>query len=220
MRRCKISLVVGSSIDGKISPGRGISSKNFGEYIPEEVSFELHKLRSKVDGILVSSSTVLFDNPSLTVRSIQCKKRPYRIIMDRLGKIPKNSKVLNAEAKTIILTSKQGKLKFKKVPNNMKVIICKTKEEKLDLNDTLKQLKNEGIKNILIEGGGTINYSLFSLNLIDEIVAFIFPFIIGGKDTPTIVDGQKSFYNSFKKMKLMSTKQIKGCLMNTYKYER
>jgi len=217
MVRCKTILVVGSSIDGKISPGRGISSKNFGEHIPEEVSLELHKLRSKVDGILVSSSTALSDNPSLTVRSVQSKKRPCRIILDRLGKIPKNSKVLNDEAKTIILTSKQGKLKFKKVPSNVKVIVCKTEGEKLDLKDALKQLKKEGMNNILIEGGGTINYGLFSLNLIDEMVVFIFPFVIGGKDTPTIVDGKKSFYNSFKKMKLMYVKQIGGCLMNIYK---
>ncbi|MEK6889088.1 MAG: dihydrofolate reductase family protein [Nanoarchaeota archaeon] len=217
MKRCKIILVVGSSIDGKISPGKGISSKNFGEQIQEEVSLELHKLRSKVEGILTSSSTVLSDNPSLTVRSVPIKKRPYRIIIDRLGKIPKNSKVLNNEAKTIILTSKQGKLKFKKVPTNVKIIICKTKGKKLDLNDALKQLKKEGINNLLIEGGGTINYSLFSLNLIDEMVVFIFPFIIGGKDTPTIVDGQKPFYDSFKKMKLKHVKKIRGCLINIYK---
>lgn len=220
MERCKTILVVGSSIDGKISPGRGISSKNFGEYIPEKVGLELHKLRSRADGILVSSSTVLSDNPSLTVRSVSIKKRPYRIIIDRLGKIPNNSKVFNDEARTIILTSKQGKLKFKKVPSNVKIIICKTEGEKLDLMDALKQLKKEGINNILIEGGGTINYSLFSLNLIDEMVVFIFPFVIGGKDTPTIVDGQKSFYNMFKKMRLKSTKQTKECLMNTYEYER
>jgi riboflavin-specific deaminase-like protein len=220
MGRCKTILVVGSSIDGKISPGRGISSKNFGKYIPGEVSLELHKLRSEVEGILVSSSTILSDNPSLTVRSVQNKKRPYRIIIDRRGKIPKNSKVLNDEANTIILTSKQGKSKFKEAPSNVKVIICKTEGEKLDLNDALKRLKKEGIKNILIEGGGTINYSLFSLNLIDKMVVFIFPFIIGGENTPTIIDGQKSFYNSFKKMKLKSAKQIKGCLMNTYEHER
>ena len=51
------------------------------------------------------------------------------------------------------------------------------------------------------------------------MVVFIFPFVIGGKDTPTIVDGQKSFYNSFKKMKLKHVKQMRGCLMNIYKHE-
>ena len=217
MGRHKTILVVGSSIDGKISPGRGISSKNFGEYIPEKVSLELHKLRSKVDGILVSSSTVLSDNPSLTVRSVSIKKRPYRIVIDRLGKIPKNSKVLNDEARTIILTSKQGKLKLSKISSNIQTLVCKIHGSGLDLNDAFKRLKKRGIKNILIEGGGTINYSLFSSSLIDELVVFIFPFIVGGKDTPTVVDGEKSFYNSFKKMKLGGVKQIGGCLINTYK---
>src|SRR3989344_3213699 len=212
MGRCKTSLVVGASIDGKISPGRGISSKNFGEYIPEKVSLELHKLRSKVDGILVSSSTVLSDNPSLTVRSVPLKKRPYRIVIDRLGKIPKNSKVFNDEAKTIILTSKQGKLKLSRISSNTQIIVCKINENVLDLNEAFKRLKKLDIKNILIEGGGTINYSLFSSSLLDKLVVFIFPFIVGGKDTPTVVDGQKSFYNSFKKMKLRNVKQIGDCL--------
>ena len=216
MERCKTILVVGASIDGKISPGRGISSKNFGEYIPEKVSLELHKLRSKVDGILVSSSTVLSDNPSLTVRSVPLKKRPYRIVIDRLGKIPKNSKVFNDEAKTIILTSKQGKLKLSRISSNTQIIVCKINENGLDLNEAFKRLKKLDIKNILIEGGGTINYSLFSSSLLDKLVVFIFPFIVGGKDTPTVVDGQKSFYNSFKKMKLRNVKQIGDCLMNTY----
>ena len=193
MERCKTILVVGASIDGKISPGRGISSKNFGEYIPEKVSLELHKLRSKVDGILVSSSTVLSDNPSLTVRSVPLKKRPYRIVIDRLGKIPKNSKVFNDEAKTIILTSKQGKLKLSRISSNTQIIVCKINENGLDLNEAFKRLKKLDIKNILIEGGGTINYSLFSSSLLDKLVVFIFPFIVGGKDTPTVVDGQKSF---------------------------
>lgn len=217
MKRCKTVLVVGASIDSKISPGRGISSKKFGEYIPEKVGLELHKLRSRVDGILVSSSTVVSDNPSLTVRSIRSKKMPYRVVVDRLGRIPLNSKVFNCEAKTIILTSEKGKLKFiRKILDNITVIVCKTNCSGLDLNDVLKKLKKIGINNLLIEGGGTINYSLFSSNLLDKLIVFIFPFIVGGKDTPTIVDGPKSFYNSFKKMKLKSVKQIGNCLMNTY----
>ena len=106
MERCKTILVVGTSIDGKISPGRGISSKNFGAYLPRKVNLELHKLRSNVDGILVSSSTVLMDNPSLTARDVVIKKRPFRIVLDRLGKTPNNAKILNNEANTIVITSK------------------------------------------------------------------------------------------------------------------
>ena len=216
MKRCKTILVSGTSIDGKISPGKSISSKNFGDYIPKEVSLELHKLRSKVDGILVSSSTVLIDNPSLTVRDIPIKKRPYRIIVDRLGKIPKNSKVLNNEANTIILTSKKGRLKFLKIPTNIKIVVCRTSENKIDLNDTLINLRKIGIKSILIEGGGTINYNFFLNNLVDKLIIFIFPFIVGGSKTPTMVDGRIFFHKKFKKMKLKNIKKIDNCLMNIY----
>ena len=221
MERCKTVLVVGTSIYGKISPARGISSKEFGSYIPKKASLELHKLRANVNGILVSSSTVLSDNPSLTVRSASVKKNPYRIVIYQNGRIPLNSKVLNNEAETIILTSKEGKLKLEgKISEEIQFILCKRDKNGLDLNDALEKLRKIGIKNILIEGGGTINHSLFSLGLIDKMVVFIFPFIVGGKDTPTVVDGQRSFYNSLIKMKLKHSKQIMGCLMNIYENEK
>jgi len=216
MERCKTILVVGTSIDGKISPGRGISSKNFGAYLPRKVNLELHKLRSNVDGILVSSSTVLIDNPSLTARDVVIKKRPFRIVLDRLGKTPNNAKILNNEANTIVITSKKGKSKFAEIPDNVRIIICKTDSRGIILNEALIKLRRLGIKKILIEGGGTINNSLFSKNLIDKLIVFIFPLIVGGKETPTMVDGEGSFYANLKKMNLKSVKKVEGCLMNTY----
>jgi 5-amino-6-(5-phosphoribosylamino)uracil reductase len=219
MNRPKTLLVVGSSIDGKISPKKGISSKYFQKYLSKEIGLELHKLRSNSDGILVSSSTVISDNPSLTVRGIPHKKTPFRIVLDRFGKIPKNSKVLNNESKTIILTSKKGRLKFNKKSENIKIIICKTKKNKIDLKEAFRLLKKEGINKILIEGGGTINSQLLSENLIDKMMVFIFPFIVGGKNTPTIVDGDSSFYKSIKKMKLNENKRIRDCLINLYNNE-
>ena len=86
MKKDKLILVCGSSIDGKISPGRNISSKEFGPYLTKKLGLELHKLRSKVDGIIVTINTVIQDNPNLTVRGIKTKKIPIRIIIDRLGK--------------------------------------------------------------------------------------------------------------------------------------
>jgi len=216
MERCKTILVVGASIDGKISPGRGLSSKKFGGQVPGKVSLELHKLRSNVDGIMVSSSTVLSDNPSLTVRSVNLRKKPYRIVIDRLGKIPQNSKILNDEADTIILTSREGKSKFKKAFCKAQIIICAAGREGLDLKDAFRKLKKLGINKILIEGGGTLNHGLFSSGIIDRMIVFIFPFIVGGKDTPTIVDGEKSFSDSLKQMKLKNVKQMGGCLISLY----
>jgi len=114
MKRCKTILVCGSSIDGKISAGRNISSKTFGEYLPKNLDLELHKIRSLVDGILVSVNTVITDNPSLTVRKLVTQKAPARILLDRKGRVPKESKILNKEAKTIILTTSLGFKKLRK----------------------------------------------------------------------------------------------------------
>ena len=101
MKRCKTILVCGSSIDGKISVGRNISSKEFGQYLPKNLDFELHKIRSVVDGILVSINTIITDNPSLTARKLPSSKNPVRILLDRQGRVPEESKILNEKAKTI-----------------------------------------------------------------------------------------------------------------------
>lgn len=221
MERCKTILVSGSSIDGKISAGKGISSKEFGKYLQKNLDLELHKIRSKVDGILVSINTVLVDNPSITVRKLATKKSPTRILLDRKGRVPKESKILNEEAETIILTGRYGLKRLKKkTRSNVKIIICKEKNNELDLHDAFRKLKENEINMLLIEGGGTLNKSLFKENLIDKFIIFYFPIIVGGKNTPTIVDGIDSFYPHLIKMKLKNLKKMGSVIISTYENEK
>jgi len=84
-----VILSAATSIDGKIATRTGISHLS-----SKQDSIRLHKLRSKVDAILVGKNTVLRDNPMLTVRHIK-GKNPIRIILDSEGNIPKNSKILH-----------------------------------------------------------------------------------------------------------------------------
>jgi len=221
MKRCKTILVSGASIDGKISVGKGISSKEFGRYLPKNLDLELHKIRSKVDGILVSINTILTDNPSITVRKLTTKKSPIRILLDRKGHVPKESKILNKEAETIILTSSYGLKRLKeKTRPNIKIIVCKEKDNEIDLNDAFRKLKENKINMLLIEGGGTLNKSLFRENLVDKFIIFYFPIIVGGKNTPTVVDGVGSFYPHLIKMKLKNLKKIENVIISTYENEK
>lgn len=213
-----ISVVVGSSIDAKITLGKGISSKSFASFVSKKLNKEFHKLRHAYDAILVSVNTVLTDNPSLTVRGIKGSKNRPRIVLDSSGRIPLESKILNEEAPTLLLTTKKGSHKLKRLDKkNTKIIVCKTKNKRVDLIYAFKKLRKLKIKRLLIEGGGTLNAELFKEDLVNELKVFVFPIIIGGIDTPTIVDGKGLIWeNKIKKMKLKETKKIGDCVVNTY----
>ena len=181
------------SLDGKlatINNDSRISGKND--------LIEVHKIRKSVDGIMVGIGTVLKDNPRLTVHKIDIddiKDNPIRIIVDSNLRVPLNARVLNNEARTIILTTenmdmkKEEKIKIlKKIPN-IDVVLCG--KDKVDLKRGLNILwEKYNIKKILLEGGGTLNWGMFSNNLIDEVRVYIAPMVFGGKDAPTYVDGE------------------------------
>lgn len=189
-----VILSAAMTLDGKIATETGSS-----EISNQKDLIRVHKLRREVDAIMVGIGTVLKDNPKLTAHKVSDKKEdnPIRIIIDSTAKTPLNSKVLNNQAKTIIATNKNAKTeKIEK-----KAEIYKTNStDKVDLKELLNYLGNIGIKTIMLEGGSTLNYSLFKENLIDEIQLCIAPLIVGGVNAKTLVDGEgiKEMKNAIK----------------------
>ncbi len=177
------------TLDGKIAVKTGDS-----KWISCEKSREyVHGLRHLYDGIMVGVNTVISDNPELTDRlSFTEKRDPVRIITDSAGRIPLDSKVLRKDnVKTIIAVTERIDSEFvKKINDKGKdVIVCPDKNGRVDLNYLMKELWKQGIDSILIEGGSTLNYSAVSEGVVDKVVSFISPKIIGGKDSFTPVGG-------------------------------
>jgi diaminohydroxyphosphoribosylaminopyrimidine deaminase/5-amino-6-(5-phosphoribosylamino)uracil reductase len=177
------------TLDGKIAVKTGDS-----KWISCEKSREyVHGLRHLYDGIMVGVNTVISDNPELTDRSSFTEKRdPVRIITDSAGRIPLDSKVLRKDnVKTIIAVTERIDSEFVKKINDKgeDVIVCPDKNGRVDLNYLMKELWKQGIDSILIEGGSTLNYSAVSEGVVDKVVSFISPKIIGGKDSFTPVGG-------------------------------
>ena len=189
MEKPFVCLVSEISVDGKLTLGKGISSKIFMTLMDHEAEVFLHKLRSNYDAIMVGSNTIKIDNSNLTVRYVK-GKNPIRVIPCSDGKILLESNVINKDAPTIIAVSEKakaediGKLKEKGV----KVIKCGT-EDKVNLNILLNELWKEGIRKMIIEGGPSLAYSMFKNKLIDEIKLIHIPVIVGGVDTPSLVWG-------------------------------
>ena len=165
-----VILSAATSIDGKIATRTGDSKLS-----SKQDSVRLHKLRSKVDAILVGKNTVLRDNPLLTVRHTK-GKNPIRIILDSKGTISKKSKIQKSGFDPII----------KKFP--VEVIIVGKNSVNLKL--LLKKLSDKKIKTILVEGGGTINWEFIKHNLFDELIITLSPFLIGGNNAISFVGGQ------------------------------
>ena len=208
-----VILSAATSIDGKIATKAGFSHLS-----SKQDSIRLHKLRSKVDAILVGKNTVLRDNPMLTVRHLK-GKNPIRIILDSKGSLSKNSKILQTSNKipTIIavskIISKSNLEKLQRFP--VEIII--TGKKSVDIKSLLRKLSDKKIKTILVEGGGTVNWEFIKNNLFDELIVTISPFLIGGNSAVSFVEG-KGFEEISKspKLQLKSTKRLKNHLVLNY----
>jgi len=184
--RPHVILSAAISIDGKIATRIGDSKLS-----SKKDKIRIHKLRSTVDAILVGKNTVHRDDPLLTVRYAK-GKNPIRIILDSNGTISVNSKILQTSGKvpTIIAVSKKisksNLQKLKKFP----VEIIMTGENSVNIKSLMNNLNKRKIKTILVEGGGTVNWQFIQNNLFDEILITIAPFIIGGTNAITFVQGR------------------------------
>jgi diaminohydroxyphosphoribosylaminopyrimidine deaminase/5-amino-6-(5-phosphoribosylamino)uracil reductase len=192
------------SLDGKIASYTGDSkwisngkSRNF-----------VHKLRTKFDAILVGTNTILKDNPVLS--SHNQGKNPIRIILDKNLKIPKDYNVLDGTIPTIIFYDK----KIKKIPayfikNCIKLVPMDFKQIKKDFNIVIEKLNKMALKRILVEGGGEINASVLKTGKVDEIIAFVAPIIVGGKNAKTFVEGEgKQYIKDSLKFKFVEIKNF------------
>ena len=191
------------SLDGKIATYMGDS-----KWISNEKSRKfVHKLRTKFDAILVGTNTVLKDNPMLSSRGYG--KNPVRVILDEKLKIPSNYNVVDGTIPTIILYDEN----IKKIPKHfnkdcIKLVPINFKKAKKDFNVIIDKLNKMALKRILIEGGGEINSSVIGSKKVDEVILFIAPIIVGGRNAKTFVegDGVKFIKDSlkFKKVEMIN----------------
>ena len=173
------------TLDGKL----GVKNKRT-KLSSKNDKIRVHKLRSKVDAIIIGNNTVSLDNPLLTVRHAK-GKNPVRIILDSSGTIKSNSKIIQTCNKipTIIavseLISEKNLQRLRKF--SLEIIVCG--KNSVDIPKLLRILLKKGIKKILLEGGGTVNWSFIKRNLIDEAIITLAPYILGGKDSVSLVEG-------------------------------
>ena len=179
------------TLDGKIASYTGDS-----KWITNELSRQyVHELRNRVSGIMVGIGTVLKDNPELTTRLKNTEGiDATRIIVDSTARISVESSVLNlqSKAKTIIATTEMASSEKLKVlrDKGAEIIITPMKNNRVNLAYLIKELGERKIDSVLLEGGSELNYSAVEQGIVDKIIAFVAPKIIGGNISKTPVGGK------------------------------
>ena len=187
-----VTLKSAVSLDGKIASHTGDS-----KWITCEKSRRfVHRMRFESDAVMAGVGTVIADDPLLNVRLFKkAKKEPFRVIVDSSLKIPLGSNVLKPDfaEKTIVAVSKEKSVSKKaEVIKNMgaQVISVSAKNKRIDLKVLSRILAKKGIASILLEGGSEVNAAALEAGIVDKIMLFYSPKLIGGKKAFGLIGGQ------------------------------
>lgn len=150
----------------------------------------MYKLRNKCDAVLVGINTILSDDPKLTIKGkyVEQPRHPIRIILDAHCKTPVDALAVDDVAKTFVITAEKCNKRYR---DNVEVVQFKTDQNGfIDLERLLDFLYDHGIRTLMVEGGSTVIWNFLKQRLADELYVYIGPIIVGGKNTPTMADGE------------------------------
>jgi len=186
---------VAVSADGKLSTRERRQVKISGKQDFERVD----ELKATSDAVMVGIGTVLADNPSLTIKSPERisarvksgrSEHPVRIVVDSSARTPPDAKILHkGSGKRLIAVSESASEGLITSLSDYADII-RAGYGKVDLTMLLEELYQINIRFLMVEGGGTLIWSLLSAGLVDELFVFTGKIIIGGLNAPTLADGQ------------------------------
>jgi diaminohydroxyphosphoribosylaminopyrimidine deaminase/5-amino-6-(5-phosphoribosylamino)uracil reductase len=152
-------------------------------------------MRNKYMAIMVGADTVIADNPQLTCRLPGKCRNPLRIVVDSQARCSAESKVfeVSENEKTLLAVTEKApadKIESLRSAGVDVVVLPEDKNGRVNLKDLMKELGNRKIDSILLEGGGTLNFSALNAGIVDRVTMFVAPKIVGGKTSKTPVEGE------------------------------
>jgi diaminohydroxyphosphoribosylaminopyrimidine deaminase/5-amino-6-(5-phosphoribosylamino)uracil reductase len=185
-RRPFVTAKCAMTMDVKIATAEGESKWITGE----KARAEAMRLRRGTDPILVGVNTVVFDDPSLTIRPN--RKRPlHRLVLDPRGRIPLNAKILNDGEPTTVVVGERTPQKLQDaIAKKAAIMLLNESDAGLDLPSLLNQLGDQNVTSLLVEGGGETLWTFFNQELVQRVVFFYAPKVLGGRDSRKAVGGE------------------------------
>ena len=188
-----VTLKAAISLDGKVATRSGdsrwVSSQASRNYV--------HRLRQAMDAVMVGIGTVLKDDPLLTVRLPGGKKphQPLRVVVDSRLRIPLHSQLVRTAGlyPTLIATTRAASSSRRKwlAQANVEILILENDAQgHVSLKALMKELARRSVVSVLLEGGSTLTASAVREEVVDRLLFFLAPKIIGGERAPGVVGGE------------------------------
>ncbi|GAB3031671.1 2,5-diamino-6-(ribosylamino)-4(3H)-pyrimidinone 5'-phosphate reductase [Natronobiforma cellulositropha] len=200
------------SADGKLSSRRREQIRISG---PEDFA-RVDRLRAESDAVVVGVGTVLADDPHLTLddpalierrREAGRPPHPARVVVDSSARTPPDARILDEAATTYLLVTERADLERRAALAADHVEFVTAGEERVDLLPAFVALADAGIETVMVEGGGELIFSLLECGLVDELSVFVGPTLIGGRDAPTLADGD-GFVTDFPDLELAGVERL------------
>ena len=171
--RCKLAM----SLDGRTAMASGES-----KWITSDAArADVQRLRASSAAILTSIGTVLADDPALTVRMGGVARQPLRVVVDSQLRISPQARLLSAPGNALIVTTAQDDVRsVKLMSENVTVSVQPARQGQVDLTALMQMLAVEHeINEVLVEAGPTLNGALLDAGLIDEVIIYMAPHLMG-----------------------------------------
>jgi len=211
------------SVDGKLAAHTREQLAISG---PEDFD-RVDRIRAAADGVMVGVGTVLADDPHLTLdvtdRRVQRQRHgrsgnPARVVADSTARTPPDARILDDAATTYLLVSEQAPEARRTELADAGAELIVAGNDRVDLAAGVDRLAAEGIERLMIEGGGELIFSAFDAGLVDELSVFVGSQIIGGRDAPTLADGD-GFTETFPALTLDDSERLDDGVVLEYTVE-
>lgn len=209
-----VTLKAACSLDGKIAAWDKTSRWITGEPARQEA----HRLRSRVDAIVVGIGTVLADDPLLTVRLPEpWPREPFRVVVDSRARTPLTARALTAgrpERALIAVTELAPLDRIRMLEaRGATVLSLPVRDGRVDLASLLRALAEREVTALLLEGGGGLNAAFLEAGLVDRVAIFVAPVLLGGASAPSLVGGAGRSLKEAFRLARVAVRQVGGDLL-------